>query len=193
MSAKRPLPVFVLALLAGGVLTTACAKRPTTTMVSAPPPTAGSLGAAVLAGTPAAPASALATPAASPAPATAQASRPAEFEEQPALADVYFDFDRAVIRPGDARVLDKNAAWLLEHPEILVLIEGHCDERGTYEYNIALGERRARAARNHLMARGVSADRIATISYGKERPTCTVASEACWSRNRRAHFLTKSR
>jgi peptidoglycan-associated lipoprotein len=74
-----------------------------------------------------------------------------------------------------------------------VLIEGHCDERGTNEYNLALGERRAKATMNYLVGQGVQANRITIISYGKERPTCTEHSEACWAKNRRAHFLVKAR
>ena len=75
----------------------------------------------------------------------------------------------------------------------LVLIEGHCDERGTNEYNLALGERRAKATMNYLVSQGVQAARITIISYGEERPLCTEKTEACWARNRRAHFLTKAR
>jgi len=111
----------------------------------------------------------------------------------PELADIHFDFDKYNIRPGDAKILDKNADWLKSHADQLVLIEGHCDERGTNEYNLALGERRAKSAMNHLVSQGVQASRITIISYGKERPTCTEHNERCWSKNRRAHFLVKPR
>ena len=77
------------------------------------------------------------------------------------------------------------------HPDAAILIEAHCDERGTNEYNIALGDRRARATLNYLTARGVAADRITTISYGEERPVCTTHDKACWAKNRRAQFLAK--
>jgi len=90
-------------------------------------------------------------------------------------------------------VLEASATYLKAHPELLVLVEGHADERGTAEYNLALGERRARAAMNYLVAHGIAADRITLISYGKERPVCTERKEACWARNRRDHFLTKPR
>jgi peptidoglycan-associated lipoprotein len=117
---------------------------------------------------------------------------PHEFNEAAGLRDVHFDFDRAALRPEDARVLDANARWLLTHPGTLVLIEGHADERGTNEYNLSLGETRARTTRDQLVARGVVASRITILSYGEERPTCRETSETCWAHNRRAHFLVKS-
>jgi peptidoglycan-associated lipoprotein len=106
---------------------------------------------------------------------------------------IHFDFDKSSIRPGDAKILDADADWLKANPTRLVLIEGHCDERGTNEYNLALGDRRAKAAMAYLVAKGIDASRFTTISYGKERPTCTEKNEACWSKNRRAQFLTKER
>jgi peptidoglycan-associated lipoprotein len=108
-----------------------------------------------------------------------------------ALKPIHFDFDKSTIRPGDAKVLDASADWLREHPGYILLIEGHCDERGTNEYNLALGERRAKAAMSYLASRGVRAERVSTISYGEERPACTDANESCWTRNRRAQFLVK--
>jgi peptidoglycan-associated lipoprotein len=105
---------------------------------------------------------------------------------------IHFDFDKANIRAGDAKILDANARWLRDNPKQVVLIEGHCDERGTNEYNLALGERRARATMSYLVGRGIQAARISTISYGEERPLCTERDERCWSRNRRAQFLTKT-
>jgi peptidoglycan-associated lipoprotein len=111
----------------------------------------------------------------------------------PALKDVHFDFDKSSIRRGDAKILDATAAYLKAHPDEIVLIEGHCDERGTTEYNLALGERRAKSAMNYLVGRGIDASRFTLISYGKERPVCTEKTEACWARNRHDRFLTKSR
>jgi peptidoglycan-associated lipoprotein len=108
------------------------------------------------------------------------------------LKDIHFDFDRAEIRPDAARVLDFNAEWLRRHPQYLLLIEGHADERGTSEYNLALGERRARNAMNYLVSRGVAGDRVTVISYGEERPLCRAATEACWAENRRAHFAVRA-
>ena len=94
---------------------------------------------------------------------------------------------------NDAKVLDANASWLKQNDNQLLLIEGHCDERGTNEYNLALGERRAKAAMNYLVAQGVQASRITIISYGEERPLCREKNDACWAQNRRAHFLVKPR
>jgi peptidoglycan-associated lipoprotein len=116
---------------------------------------------------------------------------PKEFVESAALRDVYFDFDRYDVRTGDKGTLDENAKWLKTNQGALLLIEGHADERGTNEYNLALGERRAKATRDYLVSIGIDAGRITVISYGEERPTCTEKAEPCWSKNRRAHFLVK--
>jgi peptidoglycan-associated lipoprotein len=117
---------------------------------------------------------------------------PRQFAAAPRLRDIHFDFDKYAIRPDDAKILDANVDWLISNPDYLVLIEGHCDERGTNQYNLALGDHRARAALNYMIARGVEAERITTISYGKERPACIARTEACWAMNRRAHFLVKA-
>lgn len=196
--------VFLLGVVVLSGALTGCAKRPATSAATAPAPT------------PAAPAPTLAAPSPGPsvppgrvepgpralvtppisAPGAGSAilpSRPApaEFRGIDALRDIHFDFDKYDIRPGDAKILDENAAWMKANASYLVLIEGHADERGTNEYNLALGERRAKAAVNYLVAQGVRAGRITIISYGEERPACTEKTEACWARNRRAHFLVK--
>lgn len=116
---------------------------------------------------------------------------PEQFVRAPSLADVYFDYDAYEIRAEDTRVLEANAEWLRANPDSLVLIEGHTDERGTSEYNLSLGERRAAAAMSYLLTRGIPARRMVAISYGEERPFCTEPSEGCWARNRRVHFLIK--
>jgi peptidoglycan-associated lipoprotein len=116
---------------------------------------------------------------------------PKEFVESAALRDVYFDFDRYDVRAGDKGTLDENANWLKSNQSAMLLIEGHADERGTNEYNLALGERRAKATRDYLVSVGIDAGRITVISYGEERPTCTEKTEGCWAKNRRAHFLVK--
>ncbi len=116
---------------------------------------------------------------------------PGEFVAAPRLAAIHFEFDASEIRSEDIAVLDENAAWLKANPNTLVLIEGHSGERGTSEYNLALGERRAVAAMNYLIDRGVRAGRLVSISYGKEHPLCTDHDEACWAQNRRALFLVK--
>jgi peptidoglycan-associated lipoprotein len=117
---------------------------------------------------------------------------PKEFAANPELKTIHFDFDKSDIRPGDAAILDANARWLRANPTHLVLVEGHCDERGTNEYNTALGDRRARATVNYLIGRGIQANRFSTLSYGEERPACTAHNERCWAQNRRAQFLTKA-
>jgi len=109
------------------------------------------------------------------------------------LGDVYFDFDRSDLREDSRARLARNAEWLRAHPEFEVTLEGHCDERGTNDYNIALGQRRAAAAREYLTSLGVAASRLRTLSYGEERPQCSSSDESCWSRNRRAHFLVTGR
>lgn len=101
---------------------------------------------------------------------------------------IYFDFDKSEIKPEAKAVLEKKAAWLRENGGYSVRVEGHADERGTSEYNLALGERRAKAAMKYLNALGISADRMSTLSYGEERPRCTESNESCWSRNRRDEF-----
>ena len=116
---------------------------------------------------------------------------PKEFVESAALRDVFFDFDRYDVRGGDKGTLDENAKWLKSNQSALLLIEGHADERGTNEYNLALGERRAKATRDYLVSVGIEAGRITVISYGEERPSCTDKAEPCWTKNRRAHFLVK--
>jgi peptidoglycan-associated lipoprotein len=118
---------------------------------------------------------------------------PKEFKAVVGLRDIHFDFDRYTIRADETSTLDANAEWLKENSRSLLLIEGHADERGTSEYNLALGDRRARAAKSYLIAQGVRANRISVISYGEDRPVCRDSSEDCWSRNRRAHFSVKQR
>jgi len=105
------------------------------------------------------------------------------------LKDIHFDFDKSEIKQEDEEILAGISEWLLNHPEAFIQIEGHCDERGTNEYNIALGERRALSVRSYLTALGTNPDRILTISYGEEKPVCSESLENCWAQNRRAHFL----
>jgi peptidoglycan-associated lipoprotein len=109
--------------------------------------------------------------------------------ESSLLKDVYFDFDKYDIRPADAAILKENAALLKKYANIKIQIEGHCDERGTNEYNLALGERRANSTKNYLMTLGVSPGRISTISYGEEKPLDLGHSEEAWAKNRRAHTI----
>jgi peptidoglycan-associated lipoprotein len=180
-------PWLAVAALAVVVLAVGCARRPAMTQASAPAPSGAVIGPRAAAeSTPRLAAAPLGAPVAAPA-----RPAPREFLAIPELRDIHFDFDTYDIRPEDATTLDTNTAWLQSNANHLVLVEGHCDERGTNEYNMALGERRAKAAMNYLVARGVRATRITIVSYGEERPLCAEHNEACWSQNRRAHFLVK--
>ncbi len=108
-----------------------------------------------------------------------------------ALQRVHFDFDRSNIKPEYEPVLRGNAAWLQANSKANVTVEGNCDERGSIEYNIALGDRRAKSAKDYLVNLGIPASRIQTMSYGKERPHCTQHDESCWWQNRRADFVAR--
>ncbi|MGE0405150.1 MAG: peptidoglycan-associated lipoprotein Pal [Candidatus Korobacteraceae bacterium] len=105
------------------------------------------------------------------------------------IRDIYFEYDKFDIRPDQTSTVQANATWLNQHPNVSFTIEGHCDERGSTEYNLALGDNRANAVKNALVAAGIDASRIRTISYGKEKPFCTESNEQCWQQNRRGHFL----
>ncbi len=105
------------------------------------------------------------------------------------LSDAFFDYDQSDLREDARTVLAADAQWLKKHPSVQVLIEGHCDERGTAAYNLALGDRRANAAKEYLISLGIDASRLRTVSYGKERPFCTESNETCWQKNRRAHLV----
>jgi peptidoglycan-associated lipoprotein len=199
---------LLVVLLAG-----ACAKRPAVSAAPAPaPPAAPPVVAAPAPPTPVpasppapAPAPAPAAPAppppaaaappppAPPPPVAPAPPAPSEYQANDAIKTIHFAFDDATIRPGDAKILDGNARWLTANPSYIVLIEGHCDSRGTNEYNLALGDRRAKATMDYLVAHGIAAGRITTISYGEERPVCTQAAESCWTQNRRAQFRVKER
>jgi len=127
--------------------------------------------------------------------AAAQAPEPQAI--QPGIADLfsqnikdaYYDFNKADVRADARDALTKDAEFLRSYPQVRVTIEGYCDERGSTEYNLGLGERRAQAAKNYLISLGISADRIDTVSWGKERPFCSEHTEACWQQNRRGHFV----
>ncbi|MBI3636483.1 MAG: peptidoglycan-associated lipoprotein Pal [Candidatus Rokubacteria bacterium] len=171
---RAPVSYALLSLL----LIAGCAKTPATTAASAPAPTGSAAGGRMAA------TSATATGSARPS--------PREFSVSADVKDVYFDFDKYEIRPDATKTLDADAAWLNTNRGHLVLIEGHCDERGTSAYNLALGERRARATLNYLVAHGVASSRITVVTYGEERPVCTEKNEGCWAKNRRAHLLVKA-
>ena len=185
-------PAILLMLIAAG-----CAKRPATSMASAPAPggaasfSSGTGSSAPSGGSVSNTSSPSGSSAVNRAVSSTARPQPGTFRATTELKDVHFDFDKYDIRPSDAKMLDANAAWLKSNSTMLVLIEGHCDERGTNEYNLALGERRAKATRDHLVSLGIDGGRITVISYGEERPLCTERTEACWGQNRRSHFLVK--
>ncbi|MGE5855330.1 MAG: peptidoglycan-associated lipoprotein Pal [Syntrophaceae bacterium] len=131
-----------------------------------------------------------------PAPPAEAPVRPAPAPPAPAptptpapLKDVFFDFDKFQIRNDQKAALDTNVTWLKGNPPARLTIAGHCDERGTPEYNLGLGERRAKAVKDYLVSAGISADRIVTVSYGEERPFVLGHDEAAWKWNRRGHFV----
>jgi len=169
---------FVMAaLLIGAALAAGCAKK-------APEPAPAPPAPEVVA--PPTP-----TPPPPPEPTTPPPPAPSGVKSED-FQPAYFDYDSHNLRDDARAALDKNAGVLREHPEAAITIEGHCDERGTVEYNQALGERRAQAARDFLTAAGIDAGRISIISYGKERPFATGSDESAWQQNRRAHFVIRA-
>ncbi len=126
------------------------------------------------------------TVAAPPAPAVSQMSLDELFASN--VKDVFFDFNRSNIRGDEQSRASTDAQFLLQQPELKVTVEGHCDDRGSEEYNLGLGDRRAQTIKAYLVQAGVPADRISTISYGKEKPFCSQDDEQCWQQNRRDHF-----
>jgi peptidoglycan-associated lipoprotein len=153
----------LLSLFAASLLLAACETTPTTTAGS------GGSGAAA---------------------AAAPRTGPVPGSQQDLVVNVgdrvFFDLDKSDLKPEARRTLERQAAWLKQYGNVSVTIEGHCDERGTREYNLALGDRRAKAASNYLVSLGIAANRIRTISYGKERPAVLGSNEAAWSQNRRS-------
>jgi len=113
--------------------------------------------------------------------------------ESKLFKDIHFEFDKYDIRREDEEILRENAAWLKKNPKMKIQIEGHCDERGTAEYNLALGERRANMTKKYLLSLGISSDRISTISYGEEKPLDPGHNEEAWAKNRRAHTVVLSK
>ena len=122
-----------------------------------------------------------------PPPQTSNATEEQLFAQN--VKDVYFDYDKYDVRAADQGAVQGDARFLQQHPNIRITIEGHCDERGSTEYNLALGANRADAVKNALIQAGVAGDRIKTISYGKEKPFCSESNESCWQQNRRGHFV----
>jgi peptidoglycan-associated lipoprotein len=165
-----------------------CAKKAPEAPAPPPPPPAA----------PAAPPAPPAPPPPAPPPAAPRALSEEEIfagksldqlnQERP-LGDVYFDLDESTIREDARGPLQKNAEWMKRWSSTRVTVEGHADERGSSEYNLALGERRASSVREYLVSLGIGADRISIVTKGKESPFCTESNESCWQQNRRGHFL----
>ena len=177
----------VLAFLLAGTLglVTACKKNPPTTTAGAKPPAEEPKG----------PETKVQPPTTSPGPDLSLEIMNLfrDINARGYLKDAFFDYAKSDLRDDARTAIAADADWLKKNRTIQFLIEGHCDERGTSEYNLALGDRRANAAKEYLVSLGVDASRIRTVSYGKERPFCPESSEDCWQQNRRAHFLVTAR
>ncbi len=185
--------LMIAAFAAISLLGAGCAKKK---VAVAPPPPPAAPAAAVSAPKPApAPVrAAVAPPMATPAPHYPNAATRARIDELLAkIEDAYFDYDKATIRPDAVKALEADSTELrdilAQYPDYKLTIQGHCDERGSAEYNLALGDRRAVAAKDYLVEVGIPGDQLSVISYGKERPVCTEQTEDCWQRNRRIHIV----
>jgi peptidoglycan-associated lipoprotein len=174
---------LVLAFVAAVALAAGCSSKPKASSASA----AGSSAPSAPAPTPVEPADVVVTPEGS-AP-DAGSVTVEDLNRRGYLKDVFFDLDRAEVRGDQREVLDQNGAWLRKRTEVKIIIEGHCDERGTAQYNMALGERRAQTVTDYLVALGIAPSRIQVMSYGKERPFSHGHDDSSWAQNRRAHFV----
>ena len=180
---------IVLAALSALLLVSACAKKPEP-VVTPPPQTTERAPTTDVAPdtTPAGPVDLKEEP-----PPKSIQELQAEAERAGLLGDVFYDFDKYDLRSEARDRLQKNASFIKQNPDLRFIIEGHCDERGTNEYNIALGQSRSTSALDYLISLGVPAGNFKTISYGEERPFCTESNEACWQKNRRARFVISGR
>ena len=182
--AKRITILSTLLVFAAALaFTTACKKKPPTTAQDARPPVSSKPAETEVAPPP--------SPAPPPGDVTAEvlSQSVTELNKKGYLTDAYFDFDQSDLREDARTALAADAEWLKKYPTVQVLIEGYCDERGTGAYNLALGDRRANAAKEYLVSLGIDPSRLRTVSYGEERPFCTESNESCWQQNRRAHLL----
>jgi len=200
--------LFAVAVLGGSLLLAGCPKSPVVTQArpgpvgpsaTASPDAAGGAGSGAAARTaPSAGEIAVTRPTpptetaiAGRAGASGAAGTAAAASGTSPLKDVFFEYDKAIIGPDQKAVLNDNVNWLKANGRVKVVIEGHCDERGTAEYNLGLGDRRTKALRDYLVISGIAADRISTISYGKERPFVIGHDENAWKMNRRGHFAVQ--
>ena len=184
MTARRF--VVVLTAVSAAAAFSACAKKPPTTSAEARPPVQSRP-----AETPVAPPPSAATRKDVEGDVLSQDL--ATLNRKGYLIDAYFDFDQAELRSDARDGLAKDAQWLKKYPSIRILLEGHCDDRGTEAYNLALGDKRASAAREYLESLGVPESRIQTVSYGKERPFCESDDDSCWQENRRDHVVVTAK
>jgi peptidoglycan-associated lipoprotein len=183
MRLKSPTVALLVAFIAPLLLLSACGKKrppvvttkPTTRATPTPPPEVAETGPDV-------------RPVDEGQPTGEDFSVSDPSGEGGPLADIHFDYDQSSLTDQARATLEKHALWLQNHREAKVMVEGHCDERGTVEYNLALGNQRAQVTHDYLVSLGVAADRLRTTSYGKERPIDPGHDEAAWARNRRAHF-----
>ncbi len=174
---------LLIAMTAALSFASACKKKPPTTTEGARPTEAPSRSGNETVVSP---------PSSSQPPSVTSESIPSDLtilNQKGYLKDAFFDYNKSDLRDDARSALSANADWLKQHANLQFLIEGHCDDRGTTEYNLALGDRRANSAREYLVSLGIDSARIRTVSYGKERPFCTAETEDCWQQNRRAHFL----
>ena len=187
---NRGVRVIGLIALAVTIAVSACGKKKPAAAPPPPPPAAAAPSTAPTAPPPPPPAPA-ATPTRTPTEEEVYKSRTLE-DLSKDLSPVFFELDSAQLNDAARPVLQKNSEWLKRWPA-RIMIEGHCDSRGTAEYNLALGERRAVAVRDYLVSLGVEANRIQVVSKGKEAPFCSEENESCWHQNRRGHFLVTAK
>jgi len=181
----KPHPLFSQAasLIAAAALVslTACAKKAPATVASSAPPETSSRAETRVAAPPSS------VPASQAPDVLSQDLQ--QLNAHGYLQDAFFDYDKSELREDARTILAKDADWLKKYPSTRLLIEGHCDERGTEEYNLALGDRRANVTKEYLAALGISDARVQTVSFGKDKPFCTSENDPCFQENRRAHFL----
>jgi peptidoglycan-associated lipoprotein len=185
----RSLSIIAACIILMAVLLAGCAKKPAQSTPPPPPPAPIEAPAP-----PTAPAEPVAPPAPVANPLDGDLNSVNRYvDEQGLIGDVHFDYDRDELRDDARSRLQRNAEFMKAHEQFVFTVEGHCDERGSIGYNVALGDRRASSAKSYVSSLGVADGRMQTVTYGKERPVCTESNESCWSRNRRAHFVITGR
>ena len=181
---KRRTPIIALLAVAGPLLVVACSAKPKPVAAREAKPIVAAASPSPTVVSPPAPAVGMEPTALAPVRISVE-----EMNRKGYVKDAFFDYDRYDLRPDQRDTLTKDAAWLREHPTVKIMVEGHCDERGTSQYNMALGQQRAEAVKDYLVQLGIDASRIQIISYGKERPFEMGHDEKAWAQNRRDHFL----